>query len=90
MGCALRVHCNVLWLMVDVYLHRAPVLVPFTYFISWYFVYDLYAMYDSYCLRMSLQGSFLKKVATFCQANMAIVIHHVVILVIGVPLDIVK
>eukprot|EP00731_Ephydatia_muelleri_P023052 Em0015g635a len=69
---------------------QAPILVPFTYFIMWYFVYDLYAMYDSYCLRMSLRGSFLKKATTFCRTNIAIVAHHVVILLIGVPLDIVS
>ena len=47
-------------------------------------------MYDSYCLRMSLRGSFLKKATTFCRTNTAIVAHHVVILLIGVPLDIVS
>lgn len=72
----------------DILRGQAPVLVPFTYFIMWYFAYDLYAMYDVYCLRTSACGSFLKKVTTFCHANAAIVTHHVVILVIGVPLDI--
>ena len=59
--------------------------------IAWYFVYDLYAMFEAYCLRKNLSGEeLLARTRTFVRKKWPFILHHMVILVLGVPLIIVS
>lgn len=71
-------------------LPRCSIIPPYVYLIAWYFVYDLYAMFESYCLRKDLLGvRLLARVWIFTRQKWPFVLHHAAIL-LGLPIGIVS
>lgn len=66
--------------------------MPYAHLMIPYFVYDLFALCESFSLRsMPREATFLQKWKTFVlKKGSGIVIHHLALLGLGIPLAVVS
>ncbi len=66
---------------------RSSVVVPYSHFISWYFVPDLVTYYKAFILRKNFSHKpLVRRILLFMRRERALIIHHLLILFLGYPI----
>lgn len=72
-------------------LRRSTFLVPYIHLVIWYFVYDMYAMCESFSLRkLPRETTLLQKWKTFATRKWSFLAHHLLLLGIAYPIAVVS
>lgn len=83
-----RVNHYRLWpwceLLLTLAMFRSPLLIPWCHIAAWYFVVDLFNMYDAFQAKHDISHlSWSQRYWTYVGAKWPYVVHHVVLFIFG-------
>ena len=71
-------------------LSRSWVLVPFAHWGAWYYLIDLYTMYEAHRLRRHAPYTRTRTMCSFVKRRWSILTHHLLLLCVAYPLAVVS
>ena len=73
------------------YLLRSPVLIPWCHIAAWYFVVDLYNMYDAFSTKNDISHlPLFRRWLTYVREKWPYVVHHTVLFSFGYTVVVVR